>query len=446
MEIESLINNLDTHKMKHIQVDCKIQNSDILIKRDLPLFETLLSDLFQGIQTFRNTVRLTDWSSQTIVDVFKTLCSDEILNIIEFKTCIEEIFVCMFKAKYSKSTIHTLQHYFRNLHLDKFHTTYEYKTAIDETIKRINIHKSYTQKEIKRLTEETFMFGIEDAILTKFISEGITDFDKIYERMVETENFIISKHVNNEKGNPKNKVGNLANNEKKWCRYHKVNTHNNNECLVQNKVKVKEKINKISDYSLPYIFIKSTNQNTLKLLIDSGSTSSFINHNTLEEEKWPISYTEPIEIKTATGETCSLTGKTKCVIKIIGKETPLEVTFKVIKNLNEDIILCFDFLSKYSDSINLKNGNITLLNHKIHFNKKFTVENLLISSYAKHTIKGNNELENLLKNYKNSVNLEKPIIGKTFKIPTTSNKLKASKSYRCPPYQQKLLDDELNNF
>ncbi|KAG0439232.1 hypothetical protein DMUE_2578 [Dictyocoela muelleri] len=106
------------------------------------------------------------------------------------------------------------------------------------------------------------MFGIEDSILTKFISEGITDFDKIYERMVDNENFIISKHVNNEKGNPKNKVRNLANNEKKWCRYHKVNTHNNNECLVQKKVKGEEKINKLSDYSLPYIFIKSTNQNT----------------------------------------------------------------------------------------------------------------------------------------------------------------------------------------
>ncbi|KAG0439231.1 hypothetical protein DMUE_2577 [Dictyocoela muelleri] len=64
MEIESLIDVLDTHKMKHIQVDCKIQNTDILIKRDLPIFETLSSDLFKGIQSFRNTVRLTDWSSK----------------------------------------------------------------------------------------------------------------------------------------------------------------------------------------------------------------------------------------------------------------------------------------------------------------------------------------------------------------------------------------------
>ncbi|KAG0426848.1 hypothetical protein DMUE_5943 [Dictyocoela muelleri] len=118
---------------------------------------------------------LTEWLSKTIVDVFKTLCSDEIFNIIEIKTCIEEIFVFMLKAKYSKSTIHTLQHYLRNLHLNKFHTTYEYKISIDETIKRINIHKSYTQKEIKRLTEETFMFGIEDSIFQdSFLKESLS--------------------------------------------------------------------------------------------------------------------------------------------------------------------------------------------------------------------------------------------------------------------------------
>ncbi|KAG0434633.1 hypothetical protein DMUE_5099 [Dictyocoela muelleri] len=60
MEIEALIKNSNTQPIIHIQVDCKIQNTDILIKRDLPLFETLSSDLFQGIQTFRNTVKLTD--------------------------------------------------------------------------------------------------------------------------------------------------------------------------------------------------------------------------------------------------------------------------------------------------------------------------------------------------------------------------------------------------
>ncbi|KAG0436624.1 hypothetical protein DMUE_4124 [Dictyocoela muelleri] len=63
IETAALTNNADTQPIKHIQVDCKIQNTEILIKRDLHLFETLSSEIFQGIQTFKNTLKLTDWSA-----------------------------------------------------------------------------------------------------------------------------------------------------------------------------------------------------------------------------------------------------------------------------------------------------------------------------------------------------------------------------------------------
>ncbi|KAG0436765.1 hypothetical protein DMUE_4068 [Dictyocoela muelleri] len=82
-EIEYLSYNTTLTPTRYIQVDCNIPNTELKIKRDLPLFDTLSIDIFQAINTFRNTVSLTQWDETTIFNVFKSLCSDEILTFIK---------------------------------------------------------------------------------------------------------------------------------------------------------------------------------------------------------------------------------------------------------------------------------------------------------------------------------------------------------------------------
>ncbi|KAG0434084.1 hypothetical protein DMUE_5307 [Dictyocoela muelleri] len=86
MEIDKIANYTDIKSTNYIQVNCKVAETDIQIKRDLPLFETLSQDLFQAIKSFRKTVALTNWSDKTILQVLKILCSDEFLEFINQKS------------------------------------------------------------------------------------------------------------------------------------------------------------------------------------------------------------------------------------------------------------------------------------------------------------------------------------------------------------------------
>ncbi|KAG0441539.1 hypothetical protein DMUE_0980 [Dictyocoela muelleri] len=100
------------------------------------------------------------------------------------KKCLRNFSGCLYR--YSQ--------YLRNIKLKDFYFVDDYKLAVEEVIKRIEIHKAYTQKESTRIYEEAFLYGIENKKSSKFISEGISDVSAIYERITETGKYIISKN------------------------------------------------------------------------------------------------------------------------------------------------------------------------------------------------------------------------------------------------------------
>ncbi|KAG0439588.1 hypothetical protein DMUE_2327 [Dictyocoela muelleri] len=280
-ELDGLVNS-PMKNMNTTSFDYEVQNTGVKVKRELPLFDSLSIDLFEAFRMFRNIISLTKWSKMDTLNVFKSLCTDKILDYVKSDDDIEIVFTKILKHKYPENLNIRYNRYLQNLKLKNFQTIEQFKYAIDETIKRISIHKNYSKKEILRITNETFINGIDEKVLLKIIADGITEPEKIFERINEVEKFILSRtntNIHKEKF-PVQKINSKYN--KKWCKFHQSKTHNDDECLVQKNSK--NKINNIKNYLLPFIYAKSPLSRNIKILIESGASSSFINANLIEEK------------------------------------------------------------------------------------------------------------------------------------------------------------------
>ncbi|KAG0436291.1 hypothetical protein DMUE_4294 [Dictyocoela muelleri] len=160
----------------------------------------------------------------------------------------------MLKRKYALSSTHRFTQHLREIKLKDYVTVHEYEFEIDDTIKRVQIHKKYSQNELKRIHDDSFLCGIENLILTKFISDGISDAMTVFERIFKTEKFIISKIPKKNEKHTRHEFPKQHNTSKRYCLLHKTRTHSNEECLTQGKNHEKAK-KKFSNYVLPYIYM-----------------------------------------------------------------------------------------------------------------------------------------------------------------------------------------------
>ncbi|KAG0434083.1 hypothetical protein DMUE_5308 [Dictyocoela muelleri] len=100
-------------------------------------------------------------------------------------------------------------------------------------------------------------------------------------------------------------------------------------------MKKQKKINKLANYVLPYIYIKSNNDNILKILIDSGARSSFIKQSIAERENWSIIDTNRSQIKTATSNMCLTSGSINCKISYLNNSIKYEENSEVLDDLEK---------------------------------------------------------------------------------------------------------------
>ena len=107
-----------------------------------------------------------------------------------------------------------------------------------------------------------------------------------------------------------------------------------------------------------FVFIKANFLRT-KALIDTGAQKSCISENFCRKLHLLPDY--PAESKflfTADGKPISVQGTVEVSIKIQGMSIPF--TFHVLRGLNHNMILGFDFLSATKAKIDMSNGVIVL--------------------------------------------------------------------------------------
>ncbi|KAG0435475.1 Retrovirus-related Pol polyprotein from transposon 17.6, partial [Dictyocoela muelleri] len=437
-ELDILV-NLHLTKMNKTYFDYEIQNTGVKIKRDLPLFDSFSIDLFEAIIIFKNVISLTNWTTDDSIKVLKSLCVDEILDIIKSNNDIDSIFMNLLQHKYPITSNNRYNNYLKNLKLKNFYTIEQFKFAIDETVKRMTIHKGYTKKEILRIKNEALISVIDENVLLKLALDGITEPDKVYERINDFEKFLLSK-IKDIKSMNKIEQKKVKN---KWCDLHKSKSHSNDQCLVQKK-DAKNKINHINDYTLLYIFINSLFSKYTKVLIDSGASKSFINFDIINKKGISFSKESKINIKTATGQTQTTLGTIDMYMKI-ENEDEFNVKLNIVKNLHEDIILGIDFL-KYTDArIDIKNSYLHLPKKSIKFNDKNTSDNIYLKK-DNESKSVENKLKDIINKYNGSIDKNNPIFNSTFTIPINETEMPILKPYRIPLHLEDLLETEIKEL
>ncbi|KAG0429266.1 hypothetical protein DMUE_5752, partial [Dictyocoela muelleri] len=360
---------------------------------------------------------------------------------------IEKAFKELLLVKYPIQSNFRYQRFLKGLKLENFYSVSNYKYAIDEVLKRMKIHKGYSKLEFKRLSEEFFIDGIPDNILTKFISEGQKNYSQIFERISDTEMFILSRIAPN--GTEKLLE---TQHDKKWCKYHKSITHNDKDCVIQNNMKSnnKNKINNIKDYfNLPYLYIKNNEGDLLKVLIDTGSTSSFINFKFLLKNRWSFENKNKSIITSATGQTKGTQGIFNCIFENTLTKSTFKLNLKVIDDLEENLIIGNDFLTDNSVNMDLGNMSLKIDNNFLKLNCKNTAKYYLLrplNDVNKDNSDKSKKLSKIFSKYLSKTNDLKPIIDSEFTIPMKNNDTPALTPYPCPQFQEKLMKEEIKNL
>lgn len=158
--------------------------------------------------------------------------------------------------------------------------------------------------EINMLRKQSFFQGLPENFKIMFAMTGQNDVESCIENMKMTESQIISSAIkkkgkcnlldtiqnslvkNNKKEEPKNQ-------KRRFCHFHKPDTHNDNDCLAQktnrktnfiaDSMERENSINNIEISQDPVIFNEVFNKKGIEVLLDSGTQKSFISEKILTQ-------------------------------------------------------------------------------------------------------------------------------------------------------------------
>ncbi|KAG0441656.1 hypothetical protein DMUE_0885 [Dictyocoela muelleri] len=216
------------------------------------------------------------------------------------------------------------------------------------------------------------MNGLPKELILKYSELGLYDANSIMKRISETEKLCETFETTS---SPSTIQQTKLFRDKplyksKWCKLHKSRSHSDQECIVQNKRfgtndKSKGGINNLETYSLPYLFINSSNDKPLKILIDSCASFSLISDSYCKKLELSKNECQPFYVKLANGSKCVINRYTNICIFDIDNKTNLNFRAHILKDLSEKLIIGSDTIKMHKIILDLSN-NIILLNNKSH--------------------------------------------------------------------------------
>ncbi|KAG0441659.1 hypothetical protein DMUE_0886 [Dictyocoela muelleri] len=138
-DIESITNRGINKFDKKITIDYKIEDTDIKMTREIYILDNYNQNVFEFIENFRETAKLTNWSDKVSLKVLKSLISDEIRIDISDSLDVERAFNIILRNKYLIQYLPRLSSYLQSLKLANFKTIDEYCIHIKEVIKRVEV-------------------------------------------------------------------------------------------------------------------------------------------------------------------------------------------------------------------------------------------------------------------------------------------------------------------
>lgn len=354
----------------------------------------------------------------------------------------------------------SINQYLLDVKFENYHLVSEYIFVIDSLIERIRLIKGLDDKNVEELRKQTFFRGLSKNLRVMFAMSGQDDVNIVMRNIKKAEHPIINTAVKETKTPDKDnslitkpnrftkqkpETNQKASKDNKYCSVHKVKSHNDSECYVQIKRQSdskqtngknsdnldkndKKSLNNI-EKSADLIIFDGVIGDSLqaKILLDSGSSNSFISMTAAKNSRLKMIESIPTNLTLADKSTTTTTSKCKVNISVQGKLDPITVELLILPELNFDIILGTKFLCESKINLDFHTNDIRVQSNKLEKTDQFLIKSIL-DIFPSNTA----TLNKLIEKYKEDTKNPGPIKNVKFEIPLDVERVKTQTAYSVP--------------
>lgn len=370
-----------------IEFTYTIGTTNIQAKRKIfPLTEDRVHrESINWANEFKISTKLAKWSDEDALQVILSLIPVNLVQSVIVEKDLDATLDKLKQLTIGKYSLTTLINNLKNIFQINYLSIREYLEAIMELINKLAIINKYSKRELENKILESFYAGLHAETLLEIRKAKCVTVQEIMDFIQGQEEILISNASNTSPSTPtfneKTKSTLPKNSNIVYCSYHKTTTHNSKDC---NKLKSLREKTKFGKYNHPdntpgnnnsVISYKSESLNNAEVLIegsaqialvDTGATESFISDslvNKLNIKRYSIKK-EKIVLANSTEE--FVNDETRCKFTFFNSEDGTKAydeSFKIVRNLSNNIILGNSFLKANHAIINLTTGCMHLNNY-----------------------------------------------------------------------------------
>ena len=192
------------------------------------------------IQRHNQTMQL---DPHTAINAMKGISSPAIFDVIRSAETVENAFDVLLDICYPRSRAQKYQRALSCLQQDHFNFIQDYFRAVEVEAKKLALCLRWSKVRLNEKIEEAFSEGLSEATWIEVAKGGLTTTAEIISMVERTEDIILKKP---ETQNPiprktNNPIKSRYDNKKPTeCNHHKTNTHSDEECIVQKRIRNKK--------------------------------------------------------------------------------------------------------------------------------------------------------------------------------------------------------------
>ncbi|KAG0442752.1 Retrovirus-related Pol polyprotein from transposon [Dictyocoela muelleri] len=345
-------------------------------------------DVFSWTLAFREISRICNWSMEAQTNVLKHIVSIDIQYRIGAPADTNLYINLLLKQKYNHETSHKYYSRLSSLKQINYYTIRKYLHEIEINCQKLGLCLNWNNDLIQQKQHEIFFNGLDTNAKLELSKYFRKEFKSVYESILTTECMLIENmesivanireynHNVFENHNTPNQQSSIqkmkSSSNKKYCSFHKSNTHSDQECRMQKRKQTKNvernDTEKILALQEPKPIAKSIlisivfKNKSYSAMLDTGSEYNYVSEAVIRNNpEISISSINKKVIELANGTTTSISTLIDDEIMIFNDERmKIKERFYVLEGLNFSFLLGMEFFLKNNVILNLKNKSITI--------------------------------------------------------------------------------------
>ncbi len=426
--------------LKPFTYEFEVPGTGITLKKELyPLMDIENQDLLTWVSDIRTAVEQTKWPESVTVALIKNIVGKEIHAKISSLSSFEKVLETILKLRYPERQAGHYLNKAKKIRQKDFYYIHEYARAQENLLNEYFICSNINETGQRLKYQEIFFENLDTLTKLYLYEKDITTKSEALSKIEAMETFILqlSEELNSSNTNQENETKssfqisklqntnnqkNIGIKDKKWCPYHQSATHDKANCFTLQKLKkeknaknskntnymLKETGSSINMLKVPF----ESNEITGTCIIDCGATNNFMSKGMMDKLKSSINENSTVTtVSLADGRSLSIIGETVVEFNLGNiKQVTYKETFKIINNLDEDIILGMEFLNRQKVVLDFKQMVIKIedylikLENDTFYDAQVAPEHSEIDKLKLFNIKENSEIKDIkeeLKGYEN---------------------------------------------